>query len=53
MTPRDFTVLPGSKVKLTLAGYQRTALVTLDLAHTPLERPMVPNARVAAVTVAK
>ncbi|WP_279613828.1 Xaa-Pro dipeptidyl-peptidase [Burkholderia gladioli] len=49
MMPRDFTVLPGSKVKLKLQGYQGTAQVTLDLAHTTLQMPIVPQARVAAV----
>lgn len=53
MMPRDFTVLPGSKVKLKLEGYQGTALVTLDLSHTTLEMPVVPKAHVAAVMVAK
>ncbi|WP_414441983.1 Xaa-Pro dipeptidyl-peptidase [Burkholderia sp. 22PA0106] len=49
MMPRDFTVLPGSKVKLKIEGYQGTALVTLDLLHTTLEMPVVPKAHVAAV----
>lgn len=53
MMPRDFTVLPGSKVKLKLEGYQGTARVTLDLSHTTLEMPVVPKARAAAVMVAK
>ncbi len=53
MMPRDFTVLPGSKVKVTLEGYQGTALVTLNLAHTTLEMPLVPKAHVAEVMAAK
>ncbi|MPV61428.1 Xaa-Pro dipeptidyl-peptidase [Burkholderia sp. HI2761] len=53
MMPRDFTVLPGSKVKLKLEGYQGTSLVTLDLSHTVLAMPVVPKARVAAVMLVK
>ncbi|MGF6439648.1 hypothetical protein QF001_000399 [Paraburkholderia youngii] len=48
-----FTEFSGSKVKLTLASYPSTALVTLDLLHTIFETPTVPKARVAAVMVAK
>lgn len=53
MMPRDFTVLPGSKVMLKLEGYQGTSLVTLDLSHTVLAMPVVPKAHVAAVMVGK
>ena len=49
MMPRDFTVLPGSKLKLTLQGYQGAARVTLDLTQSVLDMPVVPKARVKAV----
>ncbi|KVW63348.1 X-prolyl-dipeptidyl aminopeptidase [Burkholderia ubonensis] len=49
MMPRDFTVLPGSKIKLKLEAYQGSALVTLDLTSTTLQMPVVPKARLAAV----
>lgn len=49
MMPRDFTVLPGSKLKLTLEGYQGTSRVTLDLTQSLLDMPVVPKARVKAV----
>ncbi|WP_323122840.1 Xaa-Pro dipeptidyl-peptidase [Burkholderia alba] len=49
MMPRDFTVLPGSKLKLTLQGYQGTSQVTLDLTQSALQMPIVPKVRAAEV----
>jgi X-Pro dipeptidyl-peptidase len=49
MMPRDFTVLPGSKIKLKLEGFNGNTHVTLDLAHTSVNMPMVPKARVVEV----
>uniref|UniRef100_UPI003BEED7D9 CocE/NonD family hydrolase n=1 Tax=Burkholderia arboris TaxID=488730 RepID=UPI003BEED7D9 len=49
MMPRDFTVLPGSKIELKLEGYQGSEQVTLDLDHTVVNMPVVPKANVIEV----
>lgn len=49
MMPRDFTVLPGSKIALKLEGFQGSAQVTLDLDHTAVNMPVVPKANVVEV----
>ena len=49
MMPRDFTVLPGSKIALKLEGFQGSAQVTLDLDHTAVNMPVVPKAKVVEV----
>jgi X-Pro dipeptidyl-peptidase len=49
MMPRDFTVLPGSKIELKLEGFQGSAQVTLDLDRTAVSMPVVPVAKVIEV----
>ncbi len=53
MMPRDFTVLPGSKISIRIDDYKAPSnasqTITLDLSRTTLEMPLVPKARSAAV----
>ena len=52
MMPRDFTVLPGSKISVRIDGYNSsnsTQTIALDLSRTTVEMPLVPKARSAAV----
>lgn len=46
MMPRDFTVLPGRKISLVIQGYDNWngQEVSLDLASTTLDMPLVPKA---------
>lgn len=56
MMPRDFTVLPGSKIAVRIEGYNSDSSlgdaqqIGLDLAQTTLEMPVVPKASPATVT---
>lgn len=56
MMPRDFTVLPGSRMSIRIEGYgadwfvDEAQTISIDLAHTTLEMPLVPKARVEAAT---
>lgn len=54
MMPRDFTVLPGSKISIRIEGYPDKIIggakrTTLDLLQTTLEMPVVPRAQPTAV----
>jgi X-Pro dipeptidyl-peptidase len=52
MMPRDFTVLPGSKISVRIDGYDASnanQTIALDLSRTTLDMPLVPKARPAAV----
>ncbi|MFM0596466.1 CocE/NonD family hydrolase [Paraburkholderia dilworthii] len=49
MMPRDFTVLPGSRIELKLEGFQGSAQVTLALDRTAVNMPVVPVANVIEV----
>lgn len=56
MMPRDFTVLPGSKIAVRIEGYNSDSSlgdaqqIGLDLAQTTLEMLVVPKASPATVT---
>lgn len=51
MMPRDFTVLPGRKISVVIEGYDNWGgeTVSLDLANTTLDMPLVPKANPVAV----
>ncbi|WP_304358877.1 CocE/NonD family hydrolase [Collimonas fungivorans] len=54
MMPRDFTVLPGSKISIYVQGYNADSSmsaqqIVLDVSQTTLEMPVVPRARARAV----
>ncbi|MCR6480498.1 prolyl oligopeptidase family serine peptidase [Variovorax sp. ZS18.2.2] len=51
MMPRDFTVLPGRKISLVIQAYNNWSgeTISLDLANTTLDMPLVPKANPVAV----
>jgi hypothetical protein len=52
MMPRDFTVLPGQSISVVIEAYnsRNGQTVTLDLAETALDMPLVRKARPISMT---